>query len=73
MTKVFIGGSRKVTTLNVAVRRRLDTIIEKIEAVTADEILDLANELFNRDQMTLTLLGPVQEEKEKFEAILYQN
>jgi predicted Zn-dependent peptidase len=51
----------------------LDTIIEKIEAVTADEILDLANELFNRDQMTLTLLGPVQEEKEKFEAILYQN
>jgi len=50
----------------------LDTIIEKIEAVTADEILDLANELFNRDQMTLTLLGPVQEKKEKFEAILYQ-
>jgi len=50
----------------------LDTIIEKIEAVTADEILDLANELFNRNQMTLTLLGPVQEEKEKFEAILYQ-
>jgi len=50
----------------------LDTIIEKIEAVTADEILDLANELFNRDQMTLTLLGPVQEEKKKFEAILYQ-
>jgi len=51
----------------------LDTIIEKIEAVTADQILDLANELFNRNQMTLTLLGPVEEAKKKFEQILYQN
>jgi predicted Zn-dependent peptidase len=51
----------------------LDTIIEKIEAVTTDQIQDLANELFNRNQMTLTLLGPVEEAKKNFEQILYQN
>ncbi len=51
----------------------LQTIIEKIEAVTTDEILNLANELFNRNQMTLTLLGPVDGEKKEFEEILYQN
>jgi predicted Zn-dependent peptidase len=51
----------------------LQAIIEKIEAVTADEIQDLANELFNRNQMTLTLLGPVGEEKKEFEEILYEN
>ncbi len=29
MTKVFIGGSRRISRLNVAVRRRIDNIIEK--------------------------------------------
>jgi predicted Zn-dependent peptidase len=49
----------------------LQSIIEKVEAVTADEIRDLANELFNRRQMTLTLLGPLDGGKNEFEEILY--
>ncbi len=49
----------------------LQTIIEKIEAITPDDILDLANELFERNLMTLTLLGPVGEEKKEFEEILF--
>ena len=49
----------------------LQTIIEKIEAVTAVQILDLANELFKRNLMTLTLLGPVGDEKKEFEEILF--
>jgi predicted Zn-dependent peptidase len=37
----------------------LEEIIEKVEAVTADDILKLAGELINPDKMTFTLLGPV--------------
>jgi predicted Zn-dependent peptidase len=51
----------------------LQTIIEKIEAVTSDEILNLANELFNRNEMTLTLLGPMDAEKKEFEELLYDS
>ena len=49
----------------------LQTIIEKIESVTADEIRALANDIFKRNLMTLTLLGPVGDEKKVFETILY--
>ena len=49
----------------------LQKIIEKVEAVTADEIQDLANELFNRNQMTLTSLGPLDADKKEFEEILF--
>ena len=49
----------------------LQDVIQKIEAVTPQEIQDLANHLFDRNQMTLTLLGPLDSEKEAFEAILY--
>ena len=49
----------------------LQSIIEKIEAVTADKIQDLANELFNRRQMTLTLLGPMDADQKEFEEILF--
>jgi predicted Zn-dependent peptidase len=49
----------------------LQSIIEKIEAVAADEIQDLANELFNRRQMTLTLLGPMDADQKEFEEILF--
>ena len=35
------------------------------------EIQDLADELFNRRQMTLTLLGPMDADKKEFEEILY--
>jgi len=51
----------------------LQTIIDKIEAVTTDEIRNLSNELFNRAEMTLTLLGPVDEDQKTFEEILYQH
>ncbi len=49
----------------------LQAIIEKVEAVTAEEIRDLANELFNRNQMTLTSLGPLDADQKEFEDILY--
>ena len=49
----------------------LQTIIARIESVTAEEILALANDIFKRDLMTLTLLGPVGDEKKAFEQILY--
>ena len=48
----------------------LQSIIEKVEAVTAEEIRVLANELFNRKQMTLTILGPLDADKKEFERIL---
>jgi predicted Zn-dependent peptidase len=50
----------------------LQTIIEKIEAVTANDIIELANELVDGRQMTLTVLGPVNGDKTDFEEILFQ-
>ena len=50
----------------------LETIIDNIEAVTADDLLNTANELFNRDQMALTLLGPVEDDQQAFEDILFK-
>ncbi len=50
----------------------LQDVIRKIEAITPQEIQDLANHLFDRSQMTLTLLGPLDSEKEAFEDILYR-
>jgi predicted Zn-dependent peptidase len=49
----------------------LQEIIEKVEAVTQDDILELANDLFHPRQMALTLLGPVDGDKKEFEAILF--
>ena len=51
----------------------LQTIIEKIEAVRADDILALANDLINPEQMTLTLLGPINSDKKEFEDILFRS
>ena len=48
----------------------LEEIIEKIEAVTADDIRELADELINPAKMTYTLLGPVDDEKKALEKIL---
>ena len=48
----------------------LQEIIEKIEAVTTDDILELADELINPDQMTYTLLGPIDGEKKELQKIL---
>jgi predicted Zn-dependent peptidase len=49
----------------------LQEIIEKVEAVTRDDILELANDLFHPRQMALTLLGPVNNDKKEFEEILF--
>jgi predicted Zn-dependent peptidase len=51
----------------------LETIIESIEAVTAEDLMNTANELFDRHQMALTLLGPVEDDQQAFEEIFYQN
>lgn len=37
----------------------LETVVKNIDAVTPEEIQDLANELFKADQLALTLLGPI--------------
>ena len=49
----------------------LKKIIEKVEAVTRDDIFELANHLFHPRQMALTLLGPVNNDKKEFEEILF--
>ena len=51
----------------------LQKVIEKVEAVTADDIIELANDLINSRQITLTLLGPVNSDRRAFEEILFQN
>ena len=48
----------------------LKEVIDKVESVTTTEMLDLAKDLFEKEKMVLTTLGPVQD-KEPFEDILY--
>jgi len=43
--------------------------VEKVELVTADDILELTKVLFQPEHMSLTLLGPT-DDKESFENIL---
>jgi len=47
----------------------LKEVVDNIEAVTADEILDLAESLFQENRFALTILGPA-EDKNAFENIL---
>ncbi len=49
----------------------LQYALDQIEAVTADDILALANDLFQPEQLTLALLGPVNDKK-AFEEMLGQ-
>jgi len=39
----------------------LDQVVERIEAVTAEQIMDLAGYLFRAEQTALTLLGPAED------------
>ncbi len=48
----------------------LTTVIERIESTADEALLELANDLFRRDRMTLTLLGPIEAPKEAFESCL---
>lgn len=47
----------------------LHEIIDHIDAVTADQLLDLASTLFRKEALNLTILGPVDDRK-SFEKIL---
>ena len=47
----------------------LEEVLENLYAVTSDDLLDLAQEIFRPGQTALTLLGPVPEDC-KFEALL---
>ena len=49
----------------------LQKIIDNVESVTREDIMALANDLFHPRQMALTLLGPVNNNKEEIEAILF--
>lgn len=51
----------------------LATVIERIESATREDLLQLANDLFRRDRMVLTLLGPVDAPKKAFETCLTSN
>jgi len=51
----------------------LATVIKRIESATREDLLQLANDLFRRDRMVLTLLGPVDAPKEAFETCLTSN
>jgi len=51
----------------------LATVIDRIESATCEDLLQLANDLFRRDRMVLTLLGPVDTRKEAFEKCLTSN
>jgi len=48
----------------------LEAIIDKVEAVTVDDIQQLAGRLFDADHMALTLLGPADTDKKEFEKML---
>jgi predicted Zn-dependent peptidase len=41
----------------------LQEVVNKIEEVTADDIIELASTLFDNDQLVMTLLGPVPDKK----------
>jgi predicted Zn-dependent peptidase len=47
----------------------MDEVINNVEAVTEDDILELADNLFQRNRFALTLLGPVTD-KHIFDDIL---
>jgi predicted Zn-dependent peptidase len=51
----------------------LATVIDRIESATREDLLQLANDLFRRDRMVLTLLGPVDTRKDAFEKCLTSN
>jgi predicted Zn-dependent peptidase len=48
----------------------MDEALEKVEQVTAEQVRDLANELFVRDKMRLAIVGPTQKDEPRLEAIL---
>jgi predicted Zn-dependent peptidase len=41
----------------------LQDIVDQIDRITKEDIVDLADQLFQTDRMSLTLLGPVQQQQ----------
>ena len=56
--------------INLGKQIPLGKIIQEIDAVTAEQIMELANTLFDSRHLSLTTLGPV-DKKEIFEDIFY--
>lgn len=50
----------------------LQTVIEKLESVSENDILELAETIFNGRELVLTLLGPVDIDKRVIEEIAFQ-
>ena len=48
----------------------VDEIVERIEAVTTDQILDLAQEMFRTENLRLAVVGPYQNEEDRFKSLL---
>ena len=48
----------------------LETVIERIESTTCEELMQLANDLFHMERATLTLLGPIDTPPDVFETCL---
>jgi predicted Zn-dependent peptidase len=49
----------------------LSAVIQGVESTSSEDLLQLASDLFRRDQMVLTLLGPVKTPQHEFEQILF--
>ena len=61
----FYGGQEILTRKLTAP----EDLAKKIQAVTADEIMAVAKDIFQNQKLNLAIIGPF-EDKEKFEAIL---
>ena len=51
----------------------LQSVIEKLESVSENDILELAENIFNGRELVLTLLGPVDIDKNVIEEIAFQS
>ena len=48
----------------------VEDVVERIEAVTTDQILELSQELFQTDKLRLAVVGPYQNEDDRFRNLL---
>ncbi len=48
----------------------VEEVVEKIEAVTSEQIHELAQELFQPEKLRLAVVGPYQDEDERFRSLL---
>ncbi len=48
----------------------VEEVVAQIEAVTADQVLELAQELFQHDRLRLAVVGPYKDEDDRFRELL---